>query len=54
MIATLRHLGGSAAERLPLAQVMIPGLGIKSHIELPVRSLLLPLPVSLPLSLGLS
>ena len=47
-------LGGSAVERLPLAQGRIPGSGIESHIRLPVRSLLFPLPVSLPLSLHLS
>ena len=43
-------LGGSAVERLPLAQGMILGSGIKSH----VGSLLLPLPVSLPFSLSVS
>ena len=43
------HLGGSAVEHLPSAQGVIPGSGIKSRIKLPVRSLLLPLPVSLPL-----
>ena len=45
------RLGGSAVEHLPLAQSMILGLGIKFHIGLPVRNLLLPLPMSLPLSL---
>ena len=39
-------LGGSAAEHLPLAQGMILGLGIKSHIRLPERSLLLSLSLS--------
>ena len=32
-------------ERLPLAQDMIWGPGIKSHIRLPMGSLLLPLPI---------
>ena len=36
------------------AQVMIPESRIESHIRLPVRNLLLPLPVSLPLSLSLN
>ena len=48
----LRLLDGSVVE--PLVQVVIPGPGIKSHIGLPTGSLLLTLPVSLPLSLGLS
>ena len=43
-------LGGSAVEPLPLAQGMIPGSRIQSHIGLPAWSLLLPLPMSLPLS----
>ena len=47
------HLGGSVFEHLPLAQGMIPGSGIESHIGLPAWSLLLPLPVSLPLSVPL-
>ena len=42
--------GGSVAWCPPLTQVVIPGSGIESHTGLPVRSLLLPLPVSLPLS----
>ena len=42
------HLGGSGVEHLPLAQGVIPDLGIKSRIRLPTESLLLPLPVSLP------
>ena len=46
-------LGGSAVERLPLAQGVIPGSRIKARIGLPGWSLLLPLPVSLPLSLYL-
>ena len=37
----------------PLAQGVILGLGIESHISLPMGSLLLPLPVSLPFSLSL-
>ena len=48
------RLGGSEAECLPSAQGMIPGSGIQSCIGLPARNLLLPLPVSLPLSLYLS
>ena len=48
------HLGGSAVEHLLLVQGMIRGPGIESHIRLPEWSLLLPLPVSLPLSLCLS
>ena len=47
-------LGGSAVEHLPLAQGMIPGPGIGSHIRLPIGSLLLPLPMSLPLSVYVS
>ena len=35
---------------LPLAQGTIPGPGIESHVGLPAWSLLLPLPVSMPLS----
>lgn len=37
------HLGGSAVERLLLAQGVILGSGIKSHVGLPVGSLLLPM-----------
>ena len=48
------HMGGSAVEHLPLAQGMIPGPEIESRIGLPARSLLLPLPMSLLLSLCLS
>ena len=47
------RLGGSAVEHLPLAQGVIPDPGIGSHIGLPAWSLLLSLPVSLPLSLSL-
>ena len=47
-------LGGSAVEHLALAQGMIPGLGIKSHIGIPMRSLFLPQSMSLPLSVCLS
>ena len=47
------RLGGSAVERLPSAQGMIPESGIESHIGLLAWSLLLPLPVSLPLSVPL-
>ena len=50
----LGHLGGSAVEHLPLAQGMIPGSGIESHIGLLQRacfSLCLSLCLSLSLSL---
>ena len=50
----LGHLGGSAVECLPLAQGVIRGSGIESHIRLLEGSLLLPLSMSLPLSLCLS
>ena len=53
-ISVLGCLGGTAAERLPLAQGVIPGSRIKSHVRLLAGSLLLPLPVSLSLSLFLS
>ena len=42
--------GGSVVECLPLAQVMILGLGMESCIRLPMGSLLLPLPPSLSVS----
>ena len=50
------HLGAlnSAVECLPSAQVMILDPEIESHIRLLVESLLIPLPMSLPLSLCLS
>ena len=41
------HLGSSVVECLLLAQSMILRPWIESHIGLPERSLLLPLPVSL-------
>ena len=47
------HLGGSVVERLLSTQVVIQGPGIESHVRFPAWSLLLPLPVSLPLSLSL-
>ena len=47
-------LGGSVAEHLPSAWIMISGSGIESHIGLPVGSLPLSLPMSLPVSLCLS
>ena len=47
-------LGGSAVEGLCLTLGMIPGSGIESHIQFFVGSLLLPLPMSLPLSLFVS
>ena len=43
------HLGGSVVEHLPSAEGMIWGPGIESHTGLPARSLLLSLPMSLPL-----
>ena len=47
-------LGSSAVEHLPLAQGMIPGTRIESHIRLPAGSLLFPLPVCVSASLCLS
>ena len=50
-------LGGSVVERLPLSAFdsgVIPNPGILSHIRLSAWSLLLLLPVSLPLSLSFS
>ena len=47
------RLGGSAVECLPSAQGVIPGSCDESLIGLPAGSLLLPLPVSLPLSVSL-
>ena len=47
------RLGGSVVKCLPLAQGMIPGSRIESHIRLLAWSLLLPLPVSASLSLSL-
>ena len=49
----LGHLGGSVVERLPSAQGVILGARIEPHITLPAWTLLLPLPVSLPLSVSL-
>ena len=49
----LERLGGSAVERLPSAQGIIPDPGNESHIGLPAWSLLLLLPVSLSLSVSL-
>ena len=42
-------LGGSMVEHMPSADSVIPNVGIDSHIGLPLGSMLLPLPVSLPL-----
>ena len=44
-------LGGSVVSRLPLAQGTILESRDGSHVRLPAWSLLIPLPVSLPLSL---
>ena len=48
------HLGGSVVKHLPLAQGVIPSPGGKSYIKLPVRRLLLPLSMTLLLSVCLS
>ena len=48
------RLGGSAVERLPSAQGVIPGSGIESHIGLLAGSLPLPLPMPLPLCVCVS
>ena len=48
------HLGGLVVERLPSAQVMIPWSMDESCIRLPAGSLLLALPMSLPLTVCLS
>ena len=53
-IKKLAHLGGSAVEHLPLAQGVILGLEIESHIRLPARNLLLSLCLCLCLSLWVS
>ena len=54
-IQSMGHLGGLVVERLPSAQVMIPGSWDRGiRIRLPVGSLLLPLPRYLPLSLSVS
>ena len=50
---TSGHLGGSVVEHLPSAQGVIPGSEIESHIGLLAGSLLLPLPMSLPLCVSL-
>ena len=48
------HLGGSVVKCLPLTQVMILGSWDGVPHQLPAGSLLLPLPMSLPLSLSVS
>ena len=53
MFKALGHLGGSEVKCLISAQGVILGSGIESLMGLPVRSLFLPLPVSLPLSVSL-
>ena len=50
---SLGHLGGSAVGHLPLTQGVILGPGIESHIGLPERGLLLPLPMSASLCVSL-
>ena len=51
---SLRHLGHSVVEYLLLAQVVIPGSWDLVLNQTPKGSLLLPLPVSLLLSVSLS
>ena len=53
-IPRMGQLSGSVVECLPLANRVIPGSRIKSHIGLLAESLLLPLPVSLPLCVWVS
>ena len=48
------HLGGSVVEHLPSAEVMILGSWDRVPHLAPAGSLLLPLPLSLPLSVCLS
>ena len=48
------HLGGSVLEHLPLAQVEILGSWDQVPYQVPVQSLLLPLAMSLPLSVSLT
>ena len=45
------HLDGSVFEHLPFAQGVV--LGLSPTFGLPLRNLLLPLPLSLPLSMSL-
>ena len=52
-ISRLGHLGGSVVGCLPFAQVVIPGSWDGVPHQLPTGSLLLPLPMSLPLSVCL-
>ena len=54
MQAHLGRLGGSAVERLPLAQGVMPHLVIESPISLPARDVLCTLPMSLPLCVCVS
>ena len=53
LLPMLGRLGGSVVEHLTSSQGLIPGSRIESHVGLPAWSLLLPLPVSLPLSVSL-
>ena len=48
------HLGGSVVEPLPLAQVVIPGSWDQVLHQAPHNSLVVPLPMFLPLSLCVS
>ena len=48
------RLRGSAVKHLPSAQGVVLEPRMESHIRLPTWSLLLPLPVSLPLALSFS
>ena len=54
MLQNRVRLGGSVVERLPSAQGVIPGSWVLGPGTAPAGSLLLRLPVSLPLSLRLS
>ena len=49
----LGHLGGSVVEHLPLAQGMILGSWDQVPQRAPMRNLVLPLPMSLPLCVSL-
>ena len=53
-IGDMGPLGGSVVEHLPSAQGMIPGSWNRVPYWAPSGSLLIPLPMSLPLSLCLS
>ena len=52
IIKYMGRLGGSVVEHLPSTQGVILGSWVESHIGLPAGSLLLPLPMSLSLSVS--